>query len=122
MRTLRKRHIDYFRAVNSLLNAVYVYNQDDYEALLRALKEGTIGNSKYTDEEIADMRATKVFQQRYDKYLRKEIRAPHSMKEKLDNWFDRFKCSTSSEGSRPALGRLDPVTQQSLFTMETRTA
>jgi hypothetical protein len=38
----------------------------------------------------------------------------------LDEWFHRFKCSTTS--SRPALGRLDPKTQQSLFTADTKVA
>jgi hypothetical protein len=63
-----------------------------------------------------------MFRQRYDKYLRKEIRPPHSLHAKLDDWFDRFKCSTSSESSRPTLGRIDPPTQQSLFTVETKVA
>ena len=43
MRTLRKKHIDYFPAINSLLDAVYFYNEQDYEELLRALKDGSVG-------------------------------------------------------------------------------
>jgi hypothetical protein len=39
MCTLRKSHVDYFQCINSLLDAVYFYNQDDYESLLRALKQ-----------------------------------------------------------------------------------
>jgi hypothetical protein len=122
MRTLRKSRVDYFRAVNSLLSAVYFYNTEDYEALLQALKGGTISNTKFTDDDIAYMKSTKMFRQRYDKYLRKEIRPPHSLRAKLDDWFDCFKCSNSSESSRPALGRIDPKTQQSLFTVETKVA
>jgi hypothetical protein len=121
MRTLRKNHADYNQAINSLLNAVYVYNQDDYESLLCALKAGTVSNTKYDDDDIAYMKSTKTFRKRYDKYLRKEIRPPNSMRAKLDEWFDRFKCSTSSQ-ARPARGRLDPITQQSLFTEDTKGA
>jgi hypothetical protein len=45
------------------------------------------------------------------------------MRSKLEeDWFHRFKCTRSSEGSRPALGRLDPVTKLPLFTAETKVA
>jgi hypothetical protein len=122
-RTLRKRHVDYFRAITSLLEAVYSYQEDDYEALLKCLKNGSFRGIHYSDDDISYMKSTKMFRQRYDKYLRKVIRPPHLMQSMLDDWFDRFKCSTSSENARrPALGRLDPITQQTLFTPETRTA
>jgi len=39
----------------------------------------------------------------------------------LDDWFDQFKCS-ASDSSRPARGRYDPVTGQTLFTAETKKA
>ena len=124
MWTLRKRYVDYFRAINSLLNAVYFYNHEDYEALLRALKDGTLSNTKCTDDDIMfEMKSTKTFRDRCGKHLRKEMRPVHSLRAKLDEWFHRFKCSTSSgtEG-RPALGRLDPMTQHPLFTSETKVA
>jgi len=120
-KTLRKRHIDYFMAINQLLNAVYIYNQDDYESLLITLKDGTLMGRKHSDQDIADLKATKYFRQRCAKYLRKEIWHPNVMCDNLDQWFARFKC-TASEGSSPALGRFDPVTGDSLFTPETKTA
>jgi len=40
---------------------------------------------------------------------------------RLDQWFVGFKC-TASEGSAPALGRLDPLTSKPLFTPETKIA
>jgi hypothetical protein len=86
LRTMRKKHIDYFPAINSLLDAVYFYNEQDYEELLRALKDGSLSsaNTKFTEDEILDMKAMKTFRQRYNKYLRKEIRQPHSMRESED--------------------------------------
>ena len=67
--------------------------------------------TKYTDDDISAMKATTVFKRRYDKYLRKEIRPKFVMLEKLEDWFARYKCSRSGPDTRPAGGRLDPVTE-----------
>jgi hypothetical protein len=37
IRTMRKSHIDYLLAISMLLDAVYFYNQEDYNNLLRVL-------------------------------------------------------------------------------------
>ena len=121
MRTMRKRHIDYLQAVSQLLDAVYCYNANDYESLLQALKGGSLSGMEYTDLDIAALKSTRVYHQRYSKYLRKEIRPTETLREKLDDWWHRFKCSASPD-SRPARGRLDPTTQLSLFTQETKDA
>jgi len=117
---LKKNHTDHFVAINMFLNCIYHYNVEDHENLLKALKEGTL-STKHTDEDIRDLRGTKAFRQRYDKYLRKEIRPPTIMCGMLDDWFDRFKC-TASEGSRPGRGRRDPRTGETLFTSDTKEA
>jgi hypothetical protein len=70
LQTLQKRHIDYFLAVNLLLDAVYFYNQQDYERLLIALKEGTLSGKKYSNEDIADLKSTKYFCKCYGKLRR----------------------------------------------------
>jgi len=119
-KTMRKRHIDYFLAINQLLDSVYYYNENDYEALLIALKDGTLTGKKHTDDDIAELKSTKYFRQRYAKYLRKEIRKPNVMCDRLDEWFVRFKC-TASEGSAAALGCLDPMSGEALFTADTKT-
>ena len=118
-RTLKKNHVDHYHAVNLLLSCIYHYNDEDHKLLLKALKEGTL-STKYTDDEIAKLKSTKVFKQRYDKYLRKEIRPPNVMCGMLDDWFDQFKCSSSSDSSRPARGRKDPITGDTLFTSDTK--
>ena len=43
------------------------------------------------------------------------------MCKKLNAWFVQFKC-TASEGSLSALGRLDPITKETLFTSDTKSA
>mgnify|MGYP000608829467 CR=1 FL=1 len=85
-----------------------------------ALKDGTLSGKKMTDDDITDLKTTKHFRQRHSKCLRKEIRPPNIICDRLDQWHARFKC-LASEGSSPALGRLDPVSRDPLFTAETKT-
>jgi len=118
-RTLKKNHIDHFRAVNSLLNCIYHYNDEDHENLLKTLKEGTL-STKHTDDEIVRLKATTVFKQRYDGYLRKEIRPANVMCSMMDDWFNQFKCSSSDPLAWPARGRKDPISGNTLFSVDTK--
>ena len=61
LRTLRKKHIDFFEAVTSLLEALYDFHWKDYENLLEALKQGTLSPTGkcYTVQEISEMKMTK---------------------------------------------------------------
>lgn len=120
IKTMKKKHVDYFLAINPLLNAVHRHNREDCDDLLRALKEGTIGGRKHTDQDILCLKLTKHSRQRHSKHLRKEMRPPTTMSNMLDEWFVRFKC-TSQDGP-PPLGRLDPTTNETLFTPETKIA
>lgn len=122
IRTLRNRHVDYNRALNQLLDCIYYYNQHDYERLLTALKKGTIGGSAHDEEDIAHLKSTKYFRERYGKFLRKQIRPPNVICERLDDWFAQFKVEASAGSSRPALGRKDPITGENLFTQDTKPA
>jgi len=119
-RTLKKNHIDHFHLVTSLLNCIYTCNNEDHDNLLRALKEGSL-STKYTDEDIVDLKQTKTFRQRYGKHSRKEIRPTNILCTMLDDWFERFKCTaTTDPNTRPARGRKDPVSGDMLFTPETK--
>ena len=121
--TLRKNHVDYNEAVTHLLAALYEHCSDDYERLLSALKNGTLSRTgkKYSSSEIADMKRTNTFRERYSKYLRKKLHQHETICQNLDDWFCRFKV-TASEGSRPAGGRLDPIRFEPLFTADTKQA
>jgi len=121
IRTLRKRHVDCFFSINMLLNSIYFCNQEDYENLLTVLKDGRLSGKKCSDDNIAELKSTKCFRQGYSRHLRKEIRSAGIAQEKLDKWFIMFKC-TSTEGSLPAQGRCNPITKESSFTSETKTA
>ena len=121
--TLRKKHIDTSDAVRDLTSAIYMYHAPDYEKLLSALKEGTLSSDghKYSSEEIAEMKGTKMFRDRYSKYLRKELCSTQTTIQNLDDWFCKHKV-TSSDDTRPAGGRLDPVRMVTLFAADTKSA
>eukprot|EP00980_Cylindrotheca_fusiformis_P026757 scaffold17291_cov62-Cylindrotheca_fusiformis.AAC.1 len=50
--------------------------------------EGTLSRdgTKYTEEEIEEMRLSKVWKQRYDMYLRKSFHSVQVIKENLEQW------------------------------------
>ena len=121
--TLRKGHIDYFEAMSGLLNCLYEYLPEDYEKVLYALKHGLLSadGKHYSMVEISDMQSSKVFRHRYSKYLRKKMIEPETMRQRLQQWFCRYKV-TASDGSQPGQGRLDPVKNFTLFTSDTKPA
>jgi len=121
--TMRKTHIDYFEAITDLLASLYVHCTDDYDRLLRALKNGTLSRTgrKHSSEEITDMKRTRVFRDRHSKHLRKKLHGEATVIQMLDDWFCWYKV-TSSNGSRPAQGRLDPNRLETLFTPDTKIA
>ena len=119
LKTIRKRHIDCYRALNQLLDATHVYNQHHCERLLQALKAGTIGGRPHDDEDILCLKSSKQFRKRCRKCLRKKMQPPDAICKKLDDWFVQFEV-TAADGSRSALGSLDPITKEPLFTSETK--
>ena len=121
VKTLRKNHIDFGHAIRDLLDALYDYDDRDFNKLVTALKDGTMSSTgeKLSDKEIVEMRQTKQFRTRYGKHLRKRIRRKETIITKLEEWKCKYKV-TASEGSGAA--RVDPRTQQTLFTMDTHLA
>jgi len=106
------------------LSCLYVHHAPDYEKLLSALKDGSLSSKghKCTSDEIADMKGSKIFRKRYSKYLRKQLHSAETIVQNLDDWFCKYKVTSSDPDTRPARGRLDPVRMVSLFTPETKTA
>jgi len=122
--TLRKKHIDYNVAVTDLLASLYAYCEEDYEQLLVALKNGTLSRTgkKYSSDEISDMKRSSMFRERYSKYLRKKLHQPETISQMLDDWFCRYKVTSSDPVNNPARGRLDPDRLEPLFTVDTKPA
>ena len=96
LRNLRKKHVDYAEAINSLLDALYSYCPHDYERLLAALKDGALSatDKKFTSEEIADITGNKMFQDQYGGFLRNQLRPPETMAQNLSDWFCCFKVTS----------------------------
>lgn len=60
-KTMRKKHIDYNQAMASLLDAVYTYHSGNYEAVISALKKGYVGKRIHSNEDIAELRSSRLF-------------------------------------------------------------
>jgi len=86
-RTMRKKHIDYNQAMRSLLDPVYTYHSGDYEAVISALKKGHLGKKIHSNEDIAELRRSRLFRQCYGKCVRKIIRPTQTMTQLIDDWF-----------------------------------
>jgi hypothetical protein len=109
IKTLRDSHCDYRKAILDLCLATYNYNEVDSLRLENALKSGKMARDghEYTEAEIAEMKLSGLFKKRYDKWMRKEIFDVPTLKDKLQQWFIKYKV-TGSEGKEPGRGRLDP--------------
>jgi len=87
-----------------------------------ALKSGTISRQKYTSDDIADMKRSSPFRDRYAKYLRKVLHPPETICQMLDDWFCRYKVTSSDPVNSPTAGRLDPIHLEPLLTSDTKPA
>jgi len=68
------------------------------------------------------MRETKLFLDRHSKHLQKKSHGPTTIMQNLDDWFCRYKVTSSDPTNSPAGGRLDPLRQVPLFTADTKDA
>ena len=95
--TLKKAHVHYFDAITDLLAALYGYHPDDYARLLSALKDGSLSKkgTKYTSSDITSMKGTRLFRDRYAKYLRKQMHPHETIIQMLDDWFCKYKVTSS---------------------------
>jgi hypothetical protein len=86
--TLDKKCELYPKAIAKLKEAFYTYNEDDEAALLASLKDGTLSatGEGMTDSQIAEIRLSKQWKQRYDTYLRKNILSPPLIQNRLSGW------------------------------------
>lgn len=123
IKTLREHHMSYSQSIRDLRMAIYKYNDDDYLRLEYHLKNGTMSRTrtKYTAADIDMMMVDGTFKDRYEKWLRKEIYDPETMKARLDNWFIKYKFS-NSQGKEPGHGKRDSKTGKLLFTSDTKLA
>ena len=111
IKTLRQGHRHYHKALNELLECVYGFEPESYNALLKALKAGQMGRSgPLSTAEILEMQSGPEFRRKYSKFLMKQINPPDVIAHNLQKWMDQYK------------GDVDPSTGKKLFTMDTKTA
>jgi hypothetical protein len=80
-----------------LLVSVFTYHEEGLERLLQALKTRELpATTKRSNVESEEMEyATKVFRDRYSKYLRKRVLGMETIRINLDACFGRFKVTVS---------------------------
>lgn len=108
--TLRDRHFQYHEALSDLRSCIYVWNSEDYDAVVLALQKGTLGGGTHTPSEILELERNGKFKSRYASMLRKSFKKPATAQINLRNWFDKYK------------GQKDPKTGLTLFTADTKNA
>jgi len=103
--TLRITNSKFYHALRDLKECIYNHNPDDYGKLIEVLQNGTMshGAMPMTHLQIDDLKKTPKWNQRYSRFLRKELHLPSSMKQSLLCWVDKYKDSK------------DPLTDQHLF-------
>ncbi|CAJ1934064.1 unnamed protein product [Cylindrotheca closterium] len=83
--TLDSKSEHFWPCLVQLKDCIYNYNKDDWAALVGAVTNGLLGE-KLSVDELTDMRFSKVFKQRYDKWLRKEFHLAENIIENLNDW------------------------------------
>ena len=83
--TLDSKSEHFWPCLVQLKDCIYNYNNDDWAALVGAVTNGLLGE-KLSVDELTDMRFSKVFKQRYDKWLRKEFHSAEKIIKNLNDW------------------------------------
>jgi hypothetical protein len=104
--TLDNRSGEYWKCLVDLKDSIYRYNQTDFDRLEEALTQGLLSQvgTKYSHEEILEMRLSKVWKSRYDQYLRKEFLSETRMVAKLKDWLSVWREAKDKIG-RPVFSR-----------------
>jgi hypothetical protein len=93
-RTLREKHIDFIKAIRQLQLCCYDYNKEDEAKLYENLRNGNL--AKLAPHEIEQLKDTKTWKIYTTKYLRKVMHPAQVIDQKLSEWFNNFKCSTTT--------------------------
>ena len=103
--TLRISHSHFFRALYDLKDCIYQYDSVDYGNLLEVLKKGIMSHSAkpMNHEEIEDLQKTTKWNQRYSRFLRKNLYPASTIEHRLKCWVDKYKTCK------------DPITERLLF-------
>jgi hypothetical protein len=81
----------FWQCKKALEKVLYVYVADEENKLILALKNGQFKGRKYTSDDIQKMKHSKVFLQRYGKFLPKAPKLYQVLLQGIDEWYTQFK-------------------------------
>jgi hypothetical protein len=116
--TLCPSHPDYHRALSNLHYCIYRFDQTDEASIVKALENGTLGGQKHNEEQSHSSRDSPGWKQVCNPHLQKIILPGDVICLNLGEWFINYKVD-ASPGEPRGRGRLNPVNDQKLFTLET---
>ena len=112
--TLDQHCEHYWRCMVQLKLCIYFYNKGDYDGLIKALRDGTLGEKKLTEEEIENLVYSKSFKQNYAEYLRKEFYTEEQIIEYLSDWLVKWNDVTDDSGRKVFDHRTVAVTREQM--------
>ena len=92
----------YWKSMVSLKKCIYTYHEIDFRKLMEALRTGTLSSSRQpmTTDEINQVRHSKQWKSRYDRYLRKVFRSEAQICSYLEEWIRTWDGVEDSCGRR----------------------
>jgi hypothetical protein len=81
----------FWQCKKALEKVLYEYVGDQENKLIWALKNGYFNGKRYTSDEIEKMKHSKVYLQRYGKFLPKAPRLYDVLSQGIDEWYSQFK-------------------------------
>ena len=109
--TMRQRHCDFNSAASALSRCIFQYNEDDIDAVKRALRDGSLNGNRHTDNEISEMMTDERWKKNYSKYIESVTFSPVTVEDKIFNDSDAW----ASVWPR----KIDPATEETLGTSAT---
>jgi hypothetical protein len=90
----------YWKCLLALKQCAYLYNSEDYEALIKALMEGNFNcdGTVLSSSDIEDLKLSKRWKERYGEFLRTCILGGVTIKQNLEAWIVEWKGKTDDTG------------------------
>ena len=110
----------YWKALVGLKKCIYSYHPDDEAKLITSLKQGTFSRvyTKYTDQEINELRYTKLWKQRFGPYLRKRFFPANVIICNLQQWIVDFQGLSDDLGKGVFTQKTVAVTREQFKKVE----
>jgi hypothetical protein len=90
----------FWKTMVRMKTCFYLYNDEDYSGVVGALRNGTLGKDghQHSSDEIAQLKHSNRWNQRYTPYLRKVVHQAESMQQKLNELIADVNYEEDDEG------------------------